>query len=87
MAGALGGRRLGLLGMEDVSAGGLSIECKERERPIKTLDTWMEQAVGNAGDKIPAVVLHINGRRHESDYLILRFGDVATNCKSREEKK
>jgi len=60
----------------DVDHEWLSIECKERQNPIRFLEKSMQQAVRNASEnKLPIVVVHIKGSEYLSDYVILRLGD------------
>lgn len=74
----IGGERAGAVGREgpDVLHPYLAPECKERKRPIKTLDGYMTQAINNAPiGKIPLVVLHTLGEQHERDLVIMRVKD------------
>ena len=53
---------------------GLSVECKNH-REI-TLSKFVDQAVANAGDLIPVVVIHRPGRSSVGDgYVVLRGSD------------
>jgi len=69
-----GGKRLGLFGGEDVSAGPFSIECKDR---LKFSGShFMAQAINNCpAGKIPLVVVHVTGSRHNDDLVMLRMSD------------
>lgn len=74
----LGGKRSGPQGQAcaDVVHPVLSIECKER----KSLPLWLMHAMGQAedaasGGKLPAVVLHQLGRRHDEDLVVVRLKD------------
>lgn len=74
----LGGQRLGAVGIAgpDVVTDSLAIEVKQRKRLPAWLSGAMEQAVGAAsGERIPVVVLHETGQRHDSDFVILRLAD------------
>ena len=73
-----GGVRTGCTGRatSDVVTESLAIECKTRA----TLPAWLgdaiAQAVRNAhGDRLPAVLLHQTGRRHDNDVVCLRLED------------
>jgi hypothetical protein len=59
-----------------MSGEGFAVEVKTR----KTLPAWlvsaMAQAVRNAGDgRLPLVVLHEAGDKHDGDLVTLRLGD------------
>jgi hypothetical protein len=69
----LGGRRIGLLGMEDVTFGRFSIETKEREKLPVFLKKCITQAESNAGGKVPVVILHELGDRHSKDLVVMRY--------------
>jgi hypothetical protein len=69
----LGGRRVGILGQEDVSAHGFSIECKERNALPRFLVDCMNQAERNARGDVAVVVLHELQSDHGLDYVILRY--------------
>jgi hypothetical protein len=76
----LGGQRMSnhALGLRtpDVESPWLSVEVKHR----KALPLWIKEAMTQAetnGDeaKLPLVVLHEKGRRHDNDLVVLRLGD------------
>ena len=74
IANKVGGTRLGLLGKEDVDAGPFSIEVKDRKTFAGT--SFMEQAVRNCREgKTPLVVVHVTGKRHDGDLVMMRFKD------------
>lgn len=74
VAKALGGEKIGTLGGEDVSHGLLSVEVKSRKRFIG--EAFMSQAKANCPmGKIPAVVVHVHGKRHFENLVILRMED------------
>ena len=74
VAKALGGKRVGTMGGEDVSHDLLSVEVKSRVRFVG--ETFMSQAKANCPDgKVPAVVVHLHGKRHCDDLVILRMAD------------
>jgi len=72
----LGGRRVGLLGFEDVLTQKFAIECKERKKLPKFVVNTMEQAENNAPEgKIPVVCLHELHAPHEKDLVIMYYED------------
>lgn len=74
VAKALGGTRVGTLGGEDVSHDHLSIEVKSRVRFIG--ETFMRQARANCPKgKTPCVIVHVHGKRHDDDLVLLRMRD------------
>ena len=76
LANDLDGRRVGLLGMEDVLAGKYAIEAKEREKLPKFLTNTMEQAERNCPQGKTAVVcLHKNAGNHDDDMVVMRYKD------------
>jgi hypothetical protein len=82
-----GGRRIGILGKEDVELRQFSFECKEREKGFpRFLKDSMEQANANAPiEKIPAVYLHENNRPHDEDLLIFYAEDIKAIIQAVEE--
>jgi len=72
VAEAFCGFKQGLYGGEDVALRRFSVECKERENGLKTLEKWMQQAEENAKGKIAMVYFHRNNDRHERDLIIFR---------------
>ena len=66
------GFKQGLYGGEDVALRRFSVECKERQTPLKTIEKWMQQAELNGKGKIPMVYFHVNNQRHEKDFIIFR---------------
>ena len=75
VAKTLGGLRIGTLSREDVHFDGpWSAEVKSRAAFVAT--GWMEQAVRNAPTgKTPLVVVHVRGKRHQGDLVIIRLAD------------
>lgn len=68
----LGGERIGLLGKDDVRVGKFSLEVKSRKvfMPMK----WIEQANSNCSkDRIPAVVIHVTGKGHSRDLVLMEL--------------
>ena len=73
LAKRLNGRRTGVLGGEDITHPLLSIEVKSRR--WFTGDRFMAQAKRNCKGKIPAVIVHITGRPHVNDLVMLELKD------------
>lgn len=72
----LGGERAGQYGGEDVSHSVFSVECKERQSLPIWLKDAMAQAVRHApADKLPLLVLHRLGQRHDGDLVVIRLKD------------
>lgn len=70
----LGGKRLGILGNDDVQAGLFSIEVKDRVKFVGT--GFMAQAVRNCPEgRTPLVIVHTTGTRHEGDLVMMRMTD------------
>lgn len=70
----LGGKRVGIMGGEDVECGLLSLECKSRVTFVGT--KWMAQCVRNAPDgKTPVVIVHTHGTRRNEDLVMVRLKD------------
>ena len=76
LAKRLGGQRTGPTGHTgpDVVTDWCSVEVKTR----KTLPAWLKEAVhqaeaGVVGDRLPLVVLHQAGTRHDQDLVVLRL--------------
>ena len=72
----LHGKRMGILGNEDVllSNPPIAIECKEREKLPKAIKDWMAQAENNTPeDMLTMVCLHELNSSHEKDYVLMRL--------------
>jgi len=78
----VGGERVPITGRQrgsapDVAHEWLGIEIKHR----KQLPAWLHDAMAQAvacsdnGDKLPIVVLHEKGRRHDDDFVVVRLSD------------
>jgi hypothetical protein len=74
----LQGQRVGNTGQAtpDVETSWACVEVKERQR----LPAWLKEAVHQAvagawGDRLPLVVLHQAGQRHDGDLVIMRLRD------------
>jgi hypothetical protein len=74
VAARLNGNRVGLFGGMDVDAGIFAIECKTRKTFVAT--SWMEQSIRNCkANKLPIVIVHVTGKRHDDDLVIVRMRD------------
>jgi len=70
----LGGKRIGLMGGEDVFHPTYSIEVKSTKSFVGR--KWMLQCIKNNKDnKIPMVVVHQANTRHEDDLVMIRMKD------------
>ncbi len=70
----LDGKRVGVMGGEDVEHPIFSIEVKSRKAFVAT--DWMAQSARNCPEgKVPLVVVHVTGQRHTEDMVILRMKD------------
>lgn len=69
----IGGRRVGILGQEDISHEKFSIEVKSRKAFVA--EKWFQQAERNAKGKVPLLIVHITGKRHDNDYVIIKLKD------------
>ena len=71
------GKRIGVLGNEDIFLSRFSCECKEREKLPASIKSWMAQAERNASGygKIAFVHMHENNASHNEDLVILRASD------------
>lgn len=75
VAAALGGKRVGTMGGEDVHLDG-PYSCEVKSRQAFVASSWMDQATRNAPEgKTPLVVVHVHGKRHAEDLVILRLED------------
>ncbi len=69
-----GGRRVGILGNEDVAHPIYSIEVKSRKSFVGR--KWMEQCKrNNIDNKIPLVVVHEMNKSHSSDLVVINIKD------------
>lgn len=70
-----GGKRIGVLGSEDVLHPVYSIETKSKQSFVAS--SWFEQCERNNKEhKIPLLVVHVRGRRHNNDFAILKLTDL-----------
>ncbi len=69
-----GGKRIGILGRDDVQAGAFSIEVKDRVSFAGA--GFMQQSVRNCPEgKTPLVIVHTTGSRHADDLVMMRLQD------------
>ena len=74
LAKKLGCKRVGILGSEDLQHSVFSFEVKSRKAFVAS--DWMLQAIRNCPKgKCPAVIVHVHGKRHDADYVLLRVSD------------
>ncbi len=75
------GIRMGTMGNEDVHMdSSWSIEVKSRKAFVAC--DWVDQAARNAPKgKTPVVIVHIAGKRHSKDLVILRMEDAESVLK------
>ena len=84
VANDLGGRRVGLLGMEDVVTSIYAIECKERQKLPAFIKNVMAQAKANCpDDKLPLVCLHELNTSHQSDVVMMEYSVFKTISRGR----
>jgi hypothetical protein len=69
----LKGRRVGILGQEDVLTDQFVVEVKTRKKFVAL--SWYQQAAKNAKGKIPLVIVHISNKHHNNDLVILSLKD------------
>jgi hypothetical protein len=73
LAKRLGGRRVGILGQEDIFTDLFSVEVKAR-KAVAVWD-WYQQAVRNAKGKVPLLIIHVTGKRHDEDLVVMSLAD------------
>jgi len=71
----LGGKRIGILGREDVEFPLISAEAKERKKIPAFICHCLNQAQANSDGKIPVVFLHELSKEHDDDVVIMRLVD------------
>lgn len=80
------GKRIGLLGKEDVLHPIYSIEVKSRKKFVGK--KWIEQCKKNNQDnKIPIVVVHEANKNHKNDLVIINIEDFIEITDSKEKNK
>jgi len=77
LARRLDGRRTGATGRSgaDVLTDRLSVEVKHRRRLPDWLKKAFEQADQDANRRLPVVILHEFGQRHDADLVLIRLAD------------
>jgi len=69
-----GGKRVGILGNEDVMHPIYSIEVKSRKKFIG--NKWMKQCKeNNKENKIPIIVIHEANKSHDNDFVLINIKD------------
>lgn len=64
------------LPMPDVETSAYSVECKHKAKLPGWLTSAVNQAHRNASaGKLPLVVLHQSGQRHDLDLVVVRMGE------------
>ncbi len=73
----LNGKRLGATGQAtaDVVSDWLSAEVKHRRKLPEWLKDALAQAQAGSGERLPIVILHENGQRHDNDLVLMRLAD------------
>lgn len=68
------GKRVGLYGGQDIEHDTWSIEVKNRQKCV--VESFMNQAIRNCDlFKMPMVIIHIHGQRHDKDLVVIRLRD------------
>jgi hypothetical protein len=80
LAELLGGKRVPVHSTSecksDIDHPCLGIEVKERKEVPSWLSDAVQQSVSNCQeDKLPIVILHQKGQRHDNDFVIMRLKD------------
>jgi len=84
----LGGRRLGVLGGEDVLHPIYSIECKSREKLPKWFESFWKQTMDNCEEyKVPLLVIHLLNQRHDEDWVVMKLSDFEQLCTTKPTSK
>jgi len=73
LAKRLGGRRVGILGQEDIFTDLFSVEVKVRK--AVAVWEWYQQAVRNAKGRVPLLIIHVTGKRHDEDLVVMSLAD------------
>ena len=72
----LNGLRVGILGKADVITEQFAIEVKERGKlPALIMKAYQQAQKNTINGKIPIVVLHQLGSRHEDDFVMMKLSD------------
>lgn len=74
LAKRLGGKRVGVMGGEDVQTSDFSVEAKARQAFVG--EKWMAQAERNCPEgKTPIVIVHLHRKRHGEDIVMIRLNE------------
>ncbi len=71
LAKILKGKRVGTMGGEDIYKDNFSFEAKSRDKFVA--EKWMKQCEENCEGRIPIVVVHLTGQKHDNDLVIIRL--------------
>ncbi len=74
----LNGKRLGATGRHgaDILTDWLSVEVKHRRKLPQWLKDALDQAASSAEGRLPIVILHERGQRHDEDIVLMRLEDL-----------
>ena len=73
----IGGRRVGILGKEDIEHPDYTVEVKSRKAFAGA--GFLEQAEKhNTGDKTAIAIVHVTGQKHDNDIVMMRLKDFLT---------
>lgn len=70
----LGGKRTGILTGEDIHFDA-PFSCEVKSRKTFVASTWFDQARRNAKGKTPILVVHVHGKNHDNDFVIMSLKD------------
>jgi len=74
IANIIGGKSVGTIEGQDISHEIWSVEAKKRKSFVAV--NWMNQCIRNCPEgKTPVVMVHITGKRHETDLVIMTLKD------------
>ncbi|HQO99973.1 MAG TPA: hypothetical protein PL042_05115 [Caldisericia bacterium] len=69
----LGGERVGIFGGEDIAIKDKKISIEAKSRQSFVAEKWMEQSEKNCKGKLPLVIVHIKGKNHNKDLVLIRL--------------
>lgn len=76
----IGGRRVGILGKEDIDHPDYTVEVKSRKSFAGS--KFLEQAEKhNKGDKTAIAIVHVSDKGHKNDIVMMRLKDFLTIIK------
>jgi len=73
LAKMLGGERVGIFGGEDIVIKDKKFSIEAKSRKSFVAEKWMVQAETNCKGKLPLVIVHIKGKNHNKDLVLLRL--------------